>query len=112
MSKQFLVIESEITSRYLYDENLERPWMIDFSGGKDSILLLQLVWNILRKIPYELRNRKIHIVCNNTLVDNPRILSFIDKTLQHYKEELFKLQEIKVLMKRKRWRQNDMNTRN
>lgn len=77
----FSEIESEITSQYLYDENTERPWVIGFSGGKDSTLLLQLVWNSLKKIPKELRTRKIYVICNNTLVENPRILSFIDRTL-------------------------------
>lgn len=83
---QFLEIESEITSQYLYDENLDRPWIIGFSGGKDSTLLLQLVWNALRKVPQELRTRKIHVICNNTLVENPRILTFIDRTLDKIQE--------------------------
>lgn len=74
-------IESDLASQYLYDENHERPWVIGFSGGKDSTLLLQLVWNTIKKIPSELRTRQIHVVCNNTLVENPRILSFIDRTL-------------------------------
>src|SRR5690606_5172091 len=74
-------IESEIISQYLYDPNLTRPWIIGFSGGKDSTLLLQLVWNSLKKIPDELRTRKIFVVCNNTLVENPKILGFIDRTL-------------------------------
>lgn len=74
-------IESEISSQYLYDDNFERPWVIGFSGGKDSTLLLQLVWNALKRIPSELRTRKVHVVCNNTLVENPRILGFIDRTL-------------------------------
>lgn len=78
-------IESEITSQYLYDENQGRPWIIGFSGGKDSTLLLQLVWNALKRIPSELRNREVHIVCNNTLVENPRILTFIDRTLERLK---------------------------
>ncbi len=82
----FSTIESEIISQYLYDENQSRPWVIGFSGGKDSTLLLQLVWNALRKIPHELRNREIHVICNNTLVENPRILTFIDRTLQKIQE--------------------------
>ena len=74
-------IESEIISQYLYDDNLTRPWIIGFSGGKDSTMLLQLVWNALKKIPPEIRTRNVYVVCNNTLVENPRILSFIDRTL-------------------------------
>lgn len=82
----FHSVESEIISQYLYDTNLSRPWIIGFSGGKDSTLLLQLVWNSIRKIPEELRSREIHVICNNTLVENPRILTFIDRTLEKIQE--------------------------
>ena len=79
--RHIIDIESEITSQYLYDDNQSRPWIIGFSGGKDSTLLLQLVWNTLKKIPQELRSRKVYVIYNNTLVENPRILTFIDRTL-------------------------------
>lgn len=81
MNLSISTIESEIISQYLYDSNLTRPWIIGFSGGKDSTLLLQLVWNSLKKIPDELRTRKIFVVCNNTLVENPKILGFMNRTL-------------------------------
>jgi DNA sulfur modification protein DndC len=48
MSIKIPFIESEIIDQYLYDEN-PRPWVIGFSGGKDSTLLLQLIWNALKK---------------------------------------------------------------
>lgn len=86
MNFSISIIESEIISQYLYDPNLTRPWIIGFSGGKDSTLLLQLVWNSLKKIPNELRTRKIFVVCNNTLVENPKILGFIDRTLHKISE--------------------------
>ncbi len=75
-------IESEIIDQYLYDENSNRPWIIGFSGGKDSTMLLQLVWNSLKKIDPILLNRRIYVVCNDTLVENPRIVKFISKTLK------------------------------
>jgi DNA sulfur modification protein DndC len=75
-------LESEITDQYLNDDN-PRPWIIGFSGGKDSTMLLQLVWHALRKLPAELRTRQIHIVCNDTLVENPKIVQFIRKTLEN-----------------------------
>ena len=62
-------IEKEIIDQYLNDEN-PRPWIIAFSGGKDSTTVLQLVWNSLTKIEPEKRKRNIHIVCKNTLVEN------------------------------------------
>jgi DNA sulfur modification protein DndC len=36
-------IENEIIDQYLYDDS-DRPWIIGFSGGKDSTMMLQLVW--------------------------------------------------------------------
>ncbi len=74
-------LENEIIDQFLYDES-PRPWIIGFSGGKDSTMLLQVVWNALKKIdPYLLNTRRIYVVCNDTLVENPRIVKFINKTL-------------------------------
>ncbi len=75
-------LENEIIDQYLYDENPTRPWVIGFSGGKDSTMLLQTVWNALRKIEPVLLSRQIYVVCNDTLVENPRIVKFINKTLK------------------------------
>ena len=75
-------LENEIIDQYLYDENPTRPWVIGFSGGKDSTMLLQTVWNALRKIEPALLSRQIYVVCNDTLVENPRIVKFISKTLK------------------------------
>lgn len=66
-------IENEIIDQYLYDESL-RPWIIGFSGGKDSTLLLQIVWNALRRIDPILLKRRVYVVCNDTLVENPKIV--------------------------------------
>ena len=80
MALDIKFIESEILDQYLHDEN-PRPWIVGFSGGKDSTMLLQTVWNTLNKIPEQLRTRKIYVVCNDTLVENPRIVKFIHETL-------------------------------
>ena len=73
-------IVNEIIDQYLYDES-ERPWIVGFSGGKDSTMLLQLVWIALTKIDPVFRNRRVYVVCNDTMVENPRIVKFISKTL-------------------------------
>ena len=74
-------IESEIQDQYLADDN-SRPWIVGFSGGKDSTMLLQLVWKAIEKLPEKLRWRPVHIVCNDTMVENPRIVRFIEDTLR------------------------------
>jgi len=80
--EDFIVdIENEILDQYINDEN-PRPWIIAFSGGKDSTTLLQLVWNSIKRLEPSLRKREIHIVCNNTLVENPTILKYVKKQLE------------------------------
>jgi DNA sulfur modification protein DndC len=85
MAINILHLENEVIDQYLYDES-DRPWIIGFSGGKDSTMLLQLVWNSLKKIEPALLTRKIYIVCNNTLVENPKIVKFIHRTLDKLKK--------------------------
>ena len=80
--EDFLVdIGNEILDQYVNDEN-PRSWIIAFSGGKDSTTLLQLVWNSIKRLEPSLRKREIHIVCNNTLVENPTILKYVKKQLE------------------------------
>ena len=85
MSLNIAYIESEIADQYLYYESA-RPWIIGFSGGKDSTMLLQMAWYALKKIPQELRTREVHIVCNDKLVENPKIVEFIEQTLYNSQE--------------------------
>ena len=87
MSLDVHFLQSEIIDQYLYDENTTRPWIIGFSGGKDSTMLLQLVWSAIKKIPSELRNREVYVVCNDTLVENPKIVQFINHTLKLVQKE-------------------------
>jgi DNA sulfur modification protein DndC len=81
VDKDIVRIENEILDQYLNDPN-PRPWIIAFSGGKDSTTLLQLVWNVLNKLESKSRNREIHVVCNNTLVENPTILAYVKRQLE------------------------------
>ncbi len=82
MSLDIKQLEAEVIDQYLNDES-DRPWIIGFSGGKDSTMLLQLVWYALLKVPAELRRRHIYVVCNDTLVENPKIAQFIRVTLKN-----------------------------
>ena len=41
-------ILKEVSELYLEDH---RPWVIGYSGGKDSTATLQLVWQAISKIP-------------------------------------------------------------
>ena len=43
-------IVDELIDQYLEEDRYNRPWIIGFSGGKDSTVLLTLVWLSLIKI--------------------------------------------------------------
>lgn len=83
MSFNVQEIHKEIQDQFLNDPN-KRPWIIGFSGGKDSTMLLQLVWNAIKEMPEELRNtRDVYVVCNNTLVENPKIIQYNEQVLDN-----------------------------
>lgn len=79
------IIEGEILDQYLHDPNT-RPWIVAFSGGKDSTMLLQVVWGAISKLPLELRSREIYVVSNDTLVENPKISRFVKRVLSEVQE--------------------------
>jgi DNA sulfur modification protein DndC len=64
-----------------YTQPHEKPWIIGFSGGKDSTLVLQLVFDMLLELPASMRKRKVHVLSNDTLVESPAVQSFVDKVL-------------------------------
>jgi DNA sulfur modification protein DndC len=77
-------IKDEIKDQYLSDH---RPWIIGFSGGKDSSALLQIVWYALRELPKNQLTKEIHVVANDTLVENPKIVEWIDKNLDNIEKQ-------------------------
>ena len=70
--------------QYLEEDRNNRSWIIGFSGGKDSTVVLTLVWLSLLKLR-ELGNplkRKVYVVCNDTMVENPVIEEYVTTVLQ------------------------------
>lgn len=68
----------------LKDEYLQphaSPWIVGFSGGKDSTLLAQLVLEMVLDLPPRLRTRSVHIVANDTLVESPVLARHLDAVL-------------------------------
>lgn len=73
----------------LHDEYVQRhdkPWIIGFSGGKDSTLVLQLVFDMLLDLPPSKRRRAIHIVSNDTQVESPIVQAFVDGVLERLRD--------------------------
>ena len=71
-------IYDEIKNLYQSDE---RPWILGFSGGKDSTCMAQLVWNAIVQLPEEKRSKKIYIIGCDTLVESPKIVERLKNTL-------------------------------
>ena len=67
------------------------PWIVAFSGGKDSTLLLQLVWEILLLLPPEQRRRKIYIVANDTLVESPLVIDHLKSSIRVIRKSISEL---------------------
>ncbi|WP_298418086.1 DNA phosphorothioation system sulfurtransferase DndC [uncultured Kordia sp.] len=87
MKKTNYIIE-EIIDQYTLEDN-NRPWIIGFSGGKDSTVMLTLVWLSLLKIKNEVDEkflkREVWVVCNDTLVENPIITNYVNGILEKIK---------------------------
>lgn len=54
-------------------QNDNRPWILGFSGGKDSTCMVQLVWNALSRLSADKLTKKIYVISSNTLVEAPQI---------------------------------------
>ena len=59
----------------------DRPWVIGYSGGKDSTCALQLIWGAIRQLPVKERSKPIFVLSSDTLVETPIIVNYIDETL-------------------------------
>ncbi|SMC62121.1 DNA phosphorothioation system sulfurtransferase DndC [Papillibacter cinnamivorans] len=67
-----------VQNLYLSDDI---PWMIGYSGGKDSTATVQLVWMAIEKLPVNQRKKPIHIMNTDTLVESPVVSKWVEKSL-------------------------------
>jgi DNA sulfur modification protein DndC len=64
----------------LYCED-DVPWVIGYSGGKDSTAVLSLVWRAVAEIPEAQRTKPIHVISTDTLVENPIVSAWVSHSL-------------------------------
>ena len=76
MFEEYTAIKKEMELVYFHDQ---RPWMIGYSGGKDSTLLCQLVFEMLESLPEEKRRKPVYIVTSDTMVENPIVKTYMHK---------------------------------
>ncbi|MCR1950019.1 DNA phosphorothioation system sulfurtransferase DndC [Clostridium sp. DSM 100503] len=81
-------IIKEMTRVY---KNDSRPWVIGYSGGKDSTTVVQLAFMMLQKLPPEERHKDVYVVSSDTLIENPVILSYLKENTQLINEGARKL---------------------
>ena len=76
-------LKDTIRNLYLADDI---PWVIGYSGGKDSTATLQLVWFALRELPAEQLTKVVHIINTDTLVESPVIEKWVENSLKMMEE--------------------------
>lgn len=71
-------VVEEVKDEYL-DESQYYPWVIGFSGGKDSTVVIHAVFEAILNVPTFKRTRPIYIVSNDTLVESPLVIKHLDE---------------------------------
>lgn len=79
MNAPFQQIVGEIAEVYKSDPF---PWIVGYSGGKDSTACLQLIWTAISQLPVDERIKPIHVISTDTLVENPVIAAWVAASLE------------------------------
>lgn len=81
---RFGIFENIIKEIMIVYKHDERPWLIGYSGGKDSTLLVSLVYEAVKRLKSARvkLNKKIYVITSDTMVENP-----IVKEYMHYSSD-------------------------
>ena len=63
-----------------YRQPHRHPWIVGYSGGKDSTVVVQLVFEMLLGLPRSERARAVHVIANDTLVESPLVVGHLETT--------------------------------
>ena len=77
--KHIEVLKEEVRELYQADNV---PWIIGYSGGKDSTAIVQLTWQALSELPKDKRNKEVHVISTDTLVENPIVADWVSQSLK------------------------------
>ena len=69
----------------LYKDSTD-PWVIGYSGGKDSTAITQLAWMAVSQLPEDERTKPIYIVTTDTMVENPAVANWVNTSLDQMQE--------------------------
>ena len=73
---------TELQKQYLADT---KPWVIGYSGGKDSTAVAQLTWMAVEQLPKSKRKKPVFIVTTDTMVENPIVSNWVESSLEKMK---------------------------
>ena len=73
-------IIAQIQSIYMSDDI---PWVIGYSGGKDSTAIVQLTWMALQQLDAEKRKKPVHVITTDTQVENPIVSGWVNSSLKN-----------------------------
>lgn len=76
---KFQVFEDIIKEIMIVYKHDERPWLIGYSGGKDSTLLVSLVYEAVKRLKNAGTNltKKVYIITSDTMVENPIVKNYM-----------------------------------
>lgn len=64
--------------KYVYQSD-NRPWIIGYSGGKDSTTVVEMVYDMLLSLTPSERSKNVYIISSDTLIENPLIKIYLSK---------------------------------
>lgn len=73
----------DILTRYV-DEKDKRDWVVAWSGGKDSTVVLGLVTEVIKALPPEQRKRHVHVIMSDTRVENPILGTYMHDQVEKF----------------------------
>jgi DNA sulfur modification protein DndC len=68
----------EIADQYLKND---RAWVVGFSGGKDSTVILSLIFQALTTLTKKQLSKNVYVVCSDTLVETPVVVGLVREVL-------------------------------
>ena len=73
------MLKEEIRELYCADDV---PWIVGYSGGKDSTATLQLIWMALQELSTGKQTKPVHVISTDTLVENPIVAAWVTRSLE------------------------------
>jgi DNA sulfur modification protein DndC len=79
LAERVRAVTAQIQEYYTADSV---PWVVGYSGGKDSTTVLQLVWRAISMLRPERRRKPIHVITTDTLVEQPIVAAWVRSSLE------------------------------